>query len=499
MPSFSLDEQPEVFFTTTESSRAVRSLLRQGKLRQLGPRLYTKNLTDPPVAVTRRNCWPIVAGYFPGAVIVDRTALEDRPAEDGSITLSAKTKSERSLPGLRLRPRLGKGPIEGDQPWMGVGLFMSSPARAFLENMRPSRARKGVPRTLDAEELEERLDQYADFHPEALNELRDQARQITPELEAEEEFARLDELIGALMGTRDGELRSSRGRARQAGVAFDHLRVEAFESLQRYLQSVSPPRVPANEHQELSTFAFFESYFSNFIEGTEFTLEEAQRIVFEGEVPVQRPKDAHDILGTYRIVSDREQRRRTPNNADELIEILRAQHRAMLAERPEVGPGQFKVEPNRAGSTQFVAPDLVEGTLREGFRFYESLSAGFHRAIFAMFLVTEVHPFADGNGRMARIMMNSELTAVDQQRILVPIASRDDYLNALRGMTHNRNASSLVRVMSVLQTQSAEADFSDRETGELWLHRREAFRDPRLERGVDIARFDEDDGRDADD
>jgi hypothetical protein len=45
-----------------------------------------------------------------------------------------------------------------------------------------------------------------------------------------------------------------------------------------------------------STFVFYEAYFSNFIEGTEFTLQEAQDIVFGGEIPDDRPADAHDVL-----------------------------------------------------------------------------------------------------------------------------------------------------------------------------------------------------------
>jgi Fic/DOC family len=43
------------------------------------------------------------------------------------------------------------------------------------------------------------------------------------------------------------------------------------------------------------------------------------------------------------------------------------------------------------------------GTLHESWRLYDSLPVSFARAAFAMFLVSEVHPFADGNGRMARL------------------------------------------------------------------------------------------------
>jgi hypothetical protein len=487
MPAFSLEEQPEVFFSTTPTSRAIRARLQKGEVRRLGPRLYTKNLTDDREAVARRGWSRIAAGYFPGAVIVDRTALENRPAEDGSVTLAANTRRELRVAGLRLRPRLGHGPVDGDMPWMGEELYMSSQPRAFLENMRRSRAREGVPRTLRPDELEARLDQHAQLRPTALNELRDAARALAPQLDAEEDFARLDQLIGALSGTREGRLQTARGQARAAGAPFDVARITRFEQLHQHLQGTAPPTLPANPDHQLSTFAFFEAYFSNFIEGTEFTLEEAERIVFEGVVPQQRPKDAHDILGTYQLVSDPRQRARIPRDAHEFLVVLLSQHATMLAERPEGGPGVFKVEPNRAGSTYFVEPDLVEGTLREGFRIYSSLSAGFHRALFAMFLVSEVHPFADGNGRLARVLMNSELTAAGEQRIIVPIAARHDYLNALRGMTHNANASSYVRVMATLQALTAEAPFRDRESAELWLHRRGLFRDPSEEQAVDLS------------
>jgi Fic family protein len=487
MPAFSLHEQPEVFFSTTQTSRAIRTRLQKGEIRQLGPRLYTRNLTDDPESVARRNWSRIAAGYLPGAVVVDRTALEYRPADDGSVTLAANSRREHRVAGLRLRPRPGHGPVDGDLPWMGEDLYMSSKPRAFLENMRPSRARTGLPRTLRSHELEERLDRHAQLRPSALNELRDAARALAPKLDAGEEFARLDQLIGALSGTREGELQTVRGRARAAGAPFDTARITRFGQLHEHLQSVAAPSLPANREHELSTLAFFEAYFSNLIEGTEFTLEEAERIVFDGVLPQQRPKDAHDILGTYRLVSDPEQRARIPHDADELLAILLAQHAMMLSERPEVGPGSFKVEPNRAGSTYFVEPDLVGGTLREGFRFYDSLPAGFHRAVFSMFLVSEVHPFADGNGRMARILMNSELSAAGEQRIIVPIAARHDYLNALRGMTHNANAASYVRIMASLQALTAEAPLRERASAELWLHRRGLFRDPSEEQAVDLS------------
>ena len=47
----------------------------------------------------------------------------------------------------------------------------------------------------------------------------------------------------------------------------------------------------------------------------------------------------------------------------------------------------------------FVAPDAVPGTLERGFEIGRNLPAAFQRAAFVHFLVSEVHPFSDGNGR----------------------------------------------------------------------------------------------------
>jgi hypothetical protein len=171
-------------------------------LRKLASRVYTRNLKDPPEQIVRRNLWPLVAAYLPGALIADRTALENRPSVDGSVFLVADHKRAIALPGAVLRPRPGHPPLESDRPFIG-GLRLASPARAFLENMRPSRARDGVARTLPKREIEERLDEMLRHGGEAaLQRLRDDARKTARQLRMRGEFQRLDALIGTLLGGR---------------------------------------------------------------------------------------------------------------------------------------------------------------------------------------------------------------------------------------------------------------------------------------------------------
>lgn len=480
---FSLADAAEVFFTAAARSKAISRLTADGQVRPLGPRLYTKDLASELELIVRRNLWQIVAGYFPEAVVADRTALENRPTEDGSVFLSRPGRPRTiELPGLAIRVRTGVGALPGDMGFVG-GLHLSSEPRALLENLRPSRRRSGPARTLGREAIELRLTEIAARRgEEALNEVRDQARVLAPQLGAEREYRKLDTLIGGLFNTKPAKLETPAGRARREGRPFDTARVELFDLLFAELRSGVSKARP--EHDLNPTFAFYESYFSNYIEGTEFLVDEARAIVFDGQIPTARPQDAHDILGTFQLVNDRVAQRAVPADAAELEQMLRSSHRRMLGARPQSRPGEFKQTPNQAGSTVFVHPDLVEGTLAAGFERYAALEPGFERAVFQAFLLTEIHPFDDGNGRVARAVMNAEMTAAGEQRLMITSAQRDSYLGALRALSHNRQPRVLIRVLDAIGQFSAEGDWSDDASARATLSAVGAFEDPHAAGGL---------------
>ena len=458
----SLDRMPEVFVSDKSITREVSRAVKAGTLRKLSSRLYTRNMADPPEAVVARNLWAIVAGYFPGALIADRTALENPPASDGSVCLVTVNGRDISLPGHTLRPRRGVGPLPTDQPFLGE-LFLSSTARAYLENMRPSRARSGlVGRTLGRAGIEERLDTLIRRSgEEAANRLRDEIRAVGSALELRQEAAALDTMIGTLLGTRDAELTAPAAVARRQGRPYDPDRMAMFQVLHAALRDYPPlsRMAPDRGPEGNSTLAFFEAYFSNFIEGTEFTVGEAADIVFRGVIPNERPEDAHDILGTWHIVSDDREMHRIPSDAAVLEALLKARHAAIMEGRPDRQPGAFKQVENRAGATVFVAPDLVAGTLAQGFDLYRSLETPFQRAVFMKFLIAEVHPFADGNGRTARAMMNAELVAAGEERIVVPTVYRANYLSALKALSQTGRPEPLIRMLDYAQKWTAAVDW----------------------------------------
>jgi hypothetical protein len=470
----------EIVFASSnpQESRRISQRVKAGELRLLRPRVYTSNLKDEPAQVVRRNLALMLGRLYPDALISHRSALEGGGLTGPDIYLTYRYTKKVSWPGVTVHLLAGPKPLESDRPHLGK-LRLSSRPRALLENMQPTRGakRKCLPKIA----VEEILEKICRLHGEAeLNRLRDEAGAIAKVLGMTGEFTALNELFSAILGTGDAKsLGFAVSRARAAQTPYDPDRIELFTKLAGALNAEVLPRIaePALSTDAWRNRAFFEAYFSNYIEGTEFEVGEARDIVFQQKVPESRPKDAHDIVGTFELIEDHAEAGRVVDSYDDLVGLLLRRHSVLMSARPEERPGQFKEQPNRAGSTHFVAPELVRGTLKQGFDLSRSLAEGFARALYFMFLVAEVHPFKDGNGRVARIFLNAELTHAALGRIIVPTVLRDDYLLALKGLTNNALTGPFIRVMAKAQEFTARVDYANFDACVLELERRNAFRE----------------------
>ena len=115
--------------------------------------------------------------------------------------------------------------------------------------------------------------------------------------------------------------------------------------------------------------------------------------------------------------------------------------------------------------------------MRQGFELYLSLETAFARAVYMMFLVSEVHPFADDNGRIARVMANAELVAAGEERILVPTVYRANYLSSLKALSQAQDPGPIVRVLDFAQRWVAATPWMDLEGTRVALERNHAFMD----------------------
>ena len=257
-------------------------------------------------------------------------------------------------------------------------------------------------------------------------------------------------MISALLSTYTSPILSSPvASARAFGLPYDPARLTLFEELFRELQQREYKSRPDKNASVKSfrNFAFFEAYFSNYIEGTVFKVEEAKEIIETNKPLVARNDDSHDVLGTYHLVSNKTEMTVTPKTSDELINILLYRHKILLSARESKNPGMFKDRNNFAGQTSFVDLTLVRGTLVKSFDFYQALEHPFSKAVYMMFVISEVHPFLDGNGRIARVMMNAELTKEGQSKIIIPTVYRDDYMGALKKLTRQQKPDPYIRML----------------------------------------------------
>src|SRR3954468_13478277 len=124
----------EVVMSNTEISAAVGDQVVAGKMRKIASTLYTTNMKDAPEAIIKRNTWRIVALYCPGAIITDRTGIENRPSSDGSVFVIHDRRTDVVLPGLRIRPRKGHAATAEDRTFIGGSAHGLSQSRAAGES-----------------------------------------------------------------------------------------------------------------------------------------------------------------------------------------------------------------------------------------------------------------------------------------------------------------------------------------------------------------------------
>lgn len=455
---------PEIVFGSsdvTEAKRISRAVSNH-QLRKIAPKLYTSNFDDTPENIVLNHWLSILSHLFPSAIVSHKSAFDGRP-KNGEIILTYTNQRTVTLPGLTVRLFKGPKALKSDMPFSK--LFLSSIARSFLENLQPSRVHKESSKTISIEEIESKLDNLAQSRGEEyLNQLRDQAKQIAEPLGLSQEYKKLSTLISSLSGSHNIEsLRTKSGISRSLHQPYDTNRFDLFLDLASFLREdlYQPISVNYKSNQSYRILSFWEAYFSNYIEGTTFQVEEAEEIIFHGKLVEDRPADSHDIQGTYEIVSNINDMKTVPENYEDLFAILQKRHALVMAGRPETKPGFFKEKLNRAGNTIFVSPELVKGTLIQGFDILQSLPKGFARACFMMFLISEVHPFSDGNGRVARIMMNSELSANNESKIIIPTVFRIDYLGVLKKLSNSGESKPYVDMLYRAQRFTSSIDYQN--------------------------------------
>ncbi|MCD8386947.1 MAG: hypothetical protein LUD17_08655 [Bacteroidales bacterium] len=198
----------EILFGSSdpEVSRSIASLVAKGKIRKLGPKIYTTNLIDEPANIIRRNLIDILGKRYPGAVISHRSAHEMRPTSKGEFFLTSTRKARvTDLPGIVIN--IAKGPAGQPTDISFNGLFISSEHRWMLECMQSTRKSGDSSKVLPIEKIENRLEKILLIGgKDRLNAYRDRLKSTANELGFQKEFDRINKIISTLLNTHSSSI-----------------------------------------------------------------------------------------------------------------------------------------------------------------------------------------------------------------------------------------------------------------------------------------------------
>lgn len=208
------------------------------------------------------------------------------------------------------------------------------------------------------------------------------------------------------------------------------------------------------EQRVLQRFRLWWTYHSNAIEGNRLTQGETEIFLLEGLTAKGKPlKDHLDLRGhsnaiNYLLDFIRHRDVLTEATIRELHKVLLMEPYRVEAITPTgertskvVALGEYKSQPNHVqtstGEIHFYTPpedtpakmkDLLDEyrDLEEKESHPVKIAALFHYGL------TAIHPFDDGNGRMARLLMNLILMQHGYPPAVIRITERDKYLLALR-------------------------------------------------------------------
>lgn len=174
------------------------------------------------------------------------------------------------------------------------------------------------------------------------------------------------------------------------------------------------------------------TYTSNAIEGNTLTLRETKEIIEHGITVSGKPlkdhleaQDHHHALEYMYELAGREEPI-TERTVKELHALVLKRSQADIAGRYSPAPRFVS-----GSKTSFPSPLKVPELMDEFGRSLSHLPETPESAFDAHFRLVRIHPFADGNGRTARLLMNLFLVREGYRPVAVRPEDRSEYLDAL--------------------------------------------------------------------
>lgn len=219
--------------------------------------------------------------------------------------------------------------------------------------------------------------------------------------------------------------------------------LDRIDHMKQYIQDRRP--LSPDEVKELDAYYKIGlTYSSNALEGNSLTLTETKVLLEDGITVGGKPlKDCYEAAGhaaAYDLMLS--VAKAEPLSISE--DIIRKLHFLFYNKIGYEAAGQYRTHQVFITGTEYVppAPDRVPELMQEFITELDGKAKTLHPvrlAAFAHRRLVDIHPFADGNGRTARLLMNLILVHEGYCIVSIPPVLRMEYIGALRTAQREKN------------------------------------------------------------
>ncbi len=184
------------------------------------------------------------------------------------------------------------------------------------------------------------------------------------------------------------------------------------------------------------------TYSSNAIEGNTYTITETKILIEDGLTASGKPlKEALETIG-HSEAYDYMYNQATKKNLKITEELICNLHRLFYYRIDEKNAGKYRKIQVLITGTEYVppSPQKISALMKEFItEINKKAMHGVLLSAYAHRRLAEIHPFIDGNGRTARLLMNLILINKGYQVISIPPVLRADYITALQTAQRAKN------------------------------------------------------------
>ncbi len=222
--------------------------------------------------------------------------------------------------------------------------------------------------------------------------------------------------------------------------------IRLYEKADRYKANIDSVR-PLTEREAKNLDDYFKiglTFSSNAIEGNTLTISETKVLLEDGLTVGGKPiRDYYEAMGhgkAYDYMLTLTKDRSAPLTEEQILKL----HKLFYALVDEENAGAYRKERVFITGTDYTppTPGKVPVTMKKYVADMNALRGSVHPIEYAALVhkgLVDVHPFIDGNGRTARLLMNLALIQDGYGIAIIPPVRRGEYIDALRASQRAKN------------------------------------------------------------